>query len=735
MTAATSNKKSSFFGTRYRNDISQNKKTLIVHIVLELLGLPVLAVIALIMMYLSNEGDNIPRETQYAIESGCSAFAVISVITIFASLFLGINIALTHFNYLYKKSIADMNYALPLSSTQRFFADYLSGFTMYMAPAVGAVLLSIAIFGIGTPFIEGVNEFWEIFPEKAVFIVLIAMMLFYTLCVLAITFCGNTFEAVFSIIAFNALIPAAVACIWSALCESSSYGIDTSAILMNNIFTSTSPVGAVFFFFVYETEAYQYTSHRFETSSFASALMIKWIIITLIVIAIYLIAAYLLYRHRKAEDVSKPYVYKTAFYAMMTMSVFCILSLFISFGGFLAAGIVLCAIGWFIMEVITRRGFKKFWQAGLGFAAAVVSVIVVCKIFDATNGLGMAKKVPSAMSVESIAVSNEILPSYTMVFKDKKVIEESVKLHKELVDRHFNPDDYDYEPINDKADYIYTDIMISLNYSTFTGSSVMRQYELPSGMMGELTKAMILSDDYAEQIYDVMSTAFDLTYYNDNPDRVTIEYKNKSGEYDSKVVSQQFIKNISKAYYDDLMNMTEDDLLNAKFCGYIFYEYFVLDTFENTIAVLESENIYLDDITKSDIAGEISFEKYPMFFSDAQRIFEEDDDNETNGLFYYDYEDDSSYKRVVVDSITSTFNYSYFNFSYETNPTDEAIELVNRSTPIVLGEKPIAVFDVNGTTLYLLDRNDNEELLAELGAKDTISFFVGSDENGWDYYD
>lgn len=358
MTATTSTKKSSYFGTRFKNTISQNKRNFIVHCILELLGLPVLAVIALAMTYA--DSTEISDAEKTVINNACVGFTLMSVFVLIVCVFLGMTFALNCFNYLYKKHIVDMNYALPLNGTQRFFADYLAGFTMYIVPTVVAVLLSLGILGIGTPFIEGMGEFWKVVPSllKFVAVALIAMLLFYTLCVLAITFCGNTFEAIFSIFAFNILIPASIACVWLALCSFASYGISSESILINNFLLCTSPIGAVIFAF-YSSES-MYIYRDYESSSFVNALFTKWCIITLIVIAIYLVISYFLYRNRKAEDVSKPYVYKSAFYIMMTMAVFCILSLFISTDGFIGAGFAICAVLWFVMEVITRRGFKKF---------------------------------------------------------------------------------------------------------------------------------------------------------------------------------------------------------------------------------------------------------------------------------------------------------------------------------------------------------------------------------------
>ena len=731
MTATTSSKKTSYFGKRYKNNFRQNKRAFIIHIIMELLGLPLLAVVGLIAAYL-DELD-VPYENVAPIYSGCSAFLIVGIICIAISLFLGMTIALNHFNYLYKKSITDMNYALPLSGTQRFFADYLSGFTMYLAPAVGGILLAIAILGIGTPIVgeEIMAEFWENFNLvlRFIFIVLVAMILFYTLSVLSITFCGNTFEAIFSIIAFNVLIPATVACVWVALCQSYPYGIDEGGIFYKNIFTSTSPVGAASFFVMYAFDL-SYS----ETQSFATLLFAKWIIISLIVSAIYLASAYLLYRHRKAEDVSKPYVYKTAFYGIMTMSVFCILSLFFTLDGFLAAGILLCAIGWFIMEVITRRGFRKFWQAGLGFAAAVISVVILCNVFTATKGFGMAKNVPSAASVESVTLYCGDLSE--LVIRDRKVIEETVKLHEELVDRHFNQENYSYNTVNNPDSYRTYNSEISINYSTYTGSTITRNYILPSGMLGELTKAILLSDEYAKQVYNGMFTyqynrINGLYGENEKYEPVSIEYIDKTSEYQNKNVEKTDLDAIRLAYYNDLSAMTEDDLLNAKFYGTITDgimadEGFVLETFENTIAILEELGFKVGDVSPNAPIS-ITFEKYPTFYSDAKAIFEADY-SEVNDYYYYS----DTNEKTIVDSITSV-HYAYHDEGMYTYSNEIAIDLLNRSTKIVLGEKPIAAIIANRQCYYILDRGDNKELLEKLDDDRTVSFKTGGEEyTGWD---
>lgn len=724
MTAVTSNKTSSkknFFGTRYLNNISGNKRHLIINIVLEILGLPVLSVIAIIGFYFENATyhDTGYYELQDKVMSACLPFAVLAIATISISIVMGIVIALFHFSYLYKKTIVDMHYSLPLSSTQRFFADYLSGLTIYIAPAVGAIILSLIISGIGSIFVD-MSEFWEVVPAilKLCLVVIIAMIQLYSMSIFAITFCGSTFESVFGIFAFICMIPATIACLWLAITETSGFGIDGDAILMKNIFTSTSPVGAFSFFMNYAAEAMYYS----DDFSYYTSLYTKWILFTLLFNVIYTGAAYLLYKYRKAEDVSKPYVYKSFFYAVMTMAVFCILSLFITYDGFVIAGIVICAVGWFIMEVITRRGFKKFWTAPIGFAAAVVSVFVICQVCKVTDGFGASKHIPSAISIENVKISSSALEAYEGInFRDKDVIKSAVELNKEIIDRHFNPEDYTYEPVSDYDNTLgsYTDdINISFEYSTITGSLVMRSYYINSGMSGELIKAILLSDEYAEYTAGRIGITNVYDSGNNVIRRYTVDiYDKLKINSDTRTLTQKQTEELRKAYEQDMKNMTEEDLKNPDIYCFI-NDIWVLDTFENTIAVLDAD---IEPLSQYNIGTTfIPIITEPVFETDVQYYIEQ------QGTDYYHSYNNKGYDFTKSETITNIYpKYIYndsesFKKSLSAN-NDDAIELLNRFTPIIIGEMPVAVIKVNETLFFLPDRNDNAELLEKVtnGSKKT----------------
>ncbi len=737
MTAVKSSKKN-FFWTRYRNNLRGNSKNFIVNIVLEILGLPVLSVIAIIGFYYDNKENMTDAEEAVSemVMAGCIPFAMIAVFTLAVSILMGSIIALSQYSYLYKKTITDMNYSLPLSTTQRFFADYLSGFTIYIGVPLAAVALSLAILGVGSIFVD-MSEMWKEMPFilSLVFIVIIAMVQYYTMAVFALSFCGNTFESHFSILAFALMIPATIGCLWGAVTTSSAFGMTAVSILTKGIFTSTNPIGAAAFFFSYG-ECYM------EEDGTAVPMYAKWVAFTFVVTALYLGAAYLLQRFRKAEDVSKPYVYRSFFYAIMTMGTFCVLSLFIMSDTFIIAGIVICAVVWFIMEIITRRGFKKFWTAPAAFAAAVISVLGICWVCDITDGFGASKRVPSAMSVSSVTLNlNDLTGDYMsdIKFKDKDVIKAAVELNKEIVDRHFKPENYSYNKTSEKyRDYNHDadDSMIEFEYTTLTGSTTMREYRINSGMADKLVKAILLSDEYAKYQASRMGTQ---DYYNikDNKYNIEIEDKLSLERVASKsTVTARQLDEIRNAYIKDMKDMTEEELLNGDVYCFI-NNVWVLESFENTIKALDVD---VPEITASSFTNSVHvyFDTNPKIYTNVQAYLE--GENGTDDYYYYrNYyrnNDDDEYYLSLADKITKIYP-EYPSYSANSKSTGigkkNVLELVKNCTPIIIGEMPLAIVTVDNQNFYLRNTPENAQLLKDADISYSTSWDdVDKDEYGWD---
>lgn len=739
MTAATSSettkkaKRTSYFGKRYLNDIGSNKKGLIVNCVMQLLGLPVISVIALIMCYVNNNYDRLKQETIIALENGTLAFMIIAIVALGISIITAVPTALTHFSYLYKKPKADMHYALPLNNKQRFWADYLSGLSVYLVPVIAAIILSFSILGIGSMFIDTSMLWEEIIPIvfKAGIVVFLGMIQLYTVSVFSLTFCGNGFEAGFSIFAFNLLIPSTIVCLWLAVVETSTFGIVPISLLRMNIFTCTSPAGAAAFIFNFDDYInyglYGFTSH-FDASPFIS-MFAKWIIIDIICTAIYAAAAFLLYKSRKAEDVSKPYVHRSFFYALLTMAIFCVLSLFIIGEAPISAGIVVCAVGWFVMELITRRGFKKFWTAAVGFVVATAAVFGVIEICIASDGFGASRRVPSVSSIKSVTINTG--SSYLITsanYTDEKVIEEVVKLHQECVDRYYNFDENDFPPV-DRNDNICIahDDFFSVTYTTKSGALISREYQVTQSMEAELIKAILLSEETAKLCTQ----------------NIGYEYKNNGTPYDS-VVSATFVNDnqsvsLSASEMDklcsdleaDMNDMTEEELVNGKVYCYLDNTMFVLESFDRTVADLKDFGF---DFSKMSIQEDFTLMIDPVFASHnitsygsrGEHIIEE-------------YWDEIGYLSNV-DNLCNFKN--YFNgYIYD---DDDAIaidhnnpyisELRDNMTTHIIGEKPIAVisFMNYGQCYFLKNTEENRQLIENLMKYEIEDYDYNSSD---EYYD
>ena len=338
------------------------------------------------------------------------------------------------------------------------------------------------------------------------------------------------------------------------------------------------------------------------------------------------------------------------------------------------------------------------------------------------------------MNVNSVTVSIDNYSSENVSgikFRDKDVIKEAVALNKEIVDRHFHPENYTYNEVSVKYnDVLYSgdfdDIEIEFEYTTLTGSVVMREYKVNSGMIDKLTKAVLLSDEYAE--YNRIGTAYS---YSDNKNKRSIRIDNKyridSRSYE--VTSRQSDK-IREAYIKDMKEMTEDELLEGKVCCFVD-NMWILESFDDTISALESANISIPEVTKSDLSqSDIYIDADPKIYSKVQAYIDDED--------YYYYKDSEGNSNLsLVDKITRNGNIRYYYYSNDENTKTginkkNVYELIQNSTPIIIGEMPIAIISIDGREFYLRNTPENAYILenADLSYSSRNSYYY--DEYGWD---
>lgn len=718
MTAATSTAKKSFFGIHYRNKIIENKKIFIINLVLHLLGLPLISSLLLIIQHFAEtKKEDVLTEFNY------ESLIVVSFIAIAIALVSGIIIALFSFRYLYQKSLVDMNYSLPLTSKQHFFADYLSGLTVYMVPAVFGALLSLIILGIGSAFVD-LSPMWKEFPTilLAGLIVFIGMLMLYTFTVLTTVCCGSTFEAVLSVFSANITIPATICAGFYMIQDASDYILSGSSLVSNIFLTSTNPAGMV-------VSMVNYMESTYTGFDFASKMFMRWLIPTLIVIAVYIGVSYLLYKHRKAEQVSKPYVYSIFYHIVIALAIFCILSIFLINESGTAAGVIVCGILFFILEVITKRGFKRIWASALRFAASIACVIVFFSICKSTEGFGCKTYVPREAAVDSVSITGyDSISLGNMICDDEDIIRETIRLHESVIAR-LNEYESDSDNIisestlrsfNSKPEiYCISDPnYITVTYYLKNGTTVVRDLTIHSDQFGGLVTAIAMYDkaieerteDYALRCFNAASV--NAAYYDsikdvpsDQPALISISDKLLVNEQSRKITYDQMMA-LKDAYKTDLLAMTEEEYKTAGVYGYFSYaeDSAIRDTFTNTIEVLSE--LGFSDMTVDREYLEETFASNNV----RMNIF-------TDIKAYYVFEYGRFWLQDTFTPTPGTYTWCETAAITDNEPEDCLVKLIERATPIIVNDTVAGALviesDYGTATLYLPDTAENDALLAE----------------------
>lgn len=743
MTAATSTLKKSFFKTHFKNTILENKKFLFIVSVLHLIGYPV---IAFTIRYYSEHPDN--TDESYAIAS-CIALAI--------AILSGAIIAISIFNYLYKKSTVDMNLSLPLTTRQRFLSEYFAGLTIYIVPAIIGGLIGTVIL------LTGKHELMEIVKYTIYIgsVVIIGMILYYSLTVLILSCCGSLFETILSTLLINAMIPASIYLLSYTIISNDSFGLSSNSLFLNQIFIS-SPIGNAAFIIYFFDNVNMYGNVN-------TNLYVHWLIPTLIFTVLIVLLSYFLYKKRKAEQVSKPYVYKFIYYAILFFVTFCIISIFkVSTGSsdytaqtdstpidasFFPA--VMCSgIVFFIMEIISNRGFKKFWLSILKFAGTITCIYAVLLLCHATNGFGVNKYVPLESAVDTVNIDLDNYYGNTSIYNfsvtNKHTIHDVVSLHEKVIKEKYEDKNTSHKEISESeldqrikngALATYNRKNISITYYLKNGSILTREYNVSDEQMEQLYASMMTGRDYAEYCYNKLSYSFAFRVENDKNAR-NIEIYNKINQKISttKLTVDEFSKLI-KAYKNDIENMSADSFYTDKIIGTIDLEYPIRESFINTLNFLEEYcNISIDDFEVTSLGDNNAV----AIFKDVVQIVT---GNYDEYCYYNSYAQSSKpsytilskYISLCNNSPTSVAEYSRDSIVNEIVNKKEFIDLLNNASVYYDNDEIGGIIVVNNQILYLspeykerVEKLYNQQ--PELLYWDNMNVFVDENDN-LNYYD
>ena len=745
MTAATSTLKKSFFKTHFKNTILESKKFLFIISVLHLIGYPV---IAFTIRYYSEHPDN--TDESYAIAS-CIALAI--------AILSGAIIAISIFNYLYKKSTVDMNLSLPLTTRQRFLSEYLAGLTIYIVPAIIGGLIGTVIL------LTGKHELME-FLKYTIYIgsvVIIGMILYYSLTVLILSCCGSLFETILSTLLINAMIPASIYLLSYTIISNDSFGLSSNSLFLNQIFIS-SPIGNAAFIIYFFDNVNMYGNVN-------TNLYVHWLIPTLIFTVLIVLLSYFLYKKRKAEQVSKPYVYKFIYYAILFFVTFCIISIFkVSTGSsdytaqtdstpidasFFPA--VMCSsIVFFIMEIISNRGFKKFWLSILKFAGTITCIYAVLLLCHATNGFGVNKYVPLESAVDTVNIDLDNYYGNTSIYNfsvtNKHIIHDVVSLHEKVIKEKYEDKNTSHKEISESeldqrikngALATYNRKNISITYYLKNGSILTREYNVSDEQMEQLYASMMTGRDYAEYCYHKLSYSFAFVENDKNARNIEIYNKINQKISTTKLTVDEFSKLI-KAYKNDIENMSADSFYTDKIIGTIDLEYPIRESFINTLNFLEEYcNISIDDFEVTSLGDNNTV----AIFKDVVQIVTGNYDEYCYYNYYNSYAQSSKpsytilskYISLCNNSLTSVAEYNRDSIVNEIVNKKDFIDLLNNASVYYDNDEIGGIIVVNNQILYLspeykerVEKLYNQQ--PELLYWDNMNVFVDENDN-LNYYD
>lgn len=449
MPDAMSLRAASPFKKSFFQHLKSSKKLWGLLLFLQALGFPLIAVAGGIGIYASEKYPLTTDNHYIDYDTLAAGLVFVGICALVISAACGLVIIIQNFSYLFRRDEADTCLSLPITRKDQFWSRALAGLTQYMLPFFAAIIISVLIIIISVlitaslPNVTLSKIMDEYFlndlvnNQNLIFLgvlfiagLMLACVLFYSLCLLICTCCGRLFEAAAYPIFLNMIIPVTVI-ICGSLAIDGVFGIDDNSLYSNFFFCSTSPIGAIVYLFAY-------------FDGLASMGYWAWFVSVLLVIALMLFVSYKVYIGRKAEDVGSPIVVRMLLYIVECIMILCIIELqsldshiFINQTTFISIFIAL--ICYVVIELVSNGKQKKYLSSILRFVGALLGSFLFLGAADVTGFFGIESYVPPVNSVFSVEIDTylpEMMYSNGVPIKldDKDNVKAATQIHKSILD-------------------------------------------------------------------------------------------------------------------------------------------------------------------------------------------------------------------------------------------------------------------------------------------------------------
>ena len=569
----------------------------------------------------------------------CIGAMVVAIIMLICMFIMSYIIPAKSFRWLYKKTIVDMDYSLPVSDDTRFFGDLLAGLSGSLVPhgiavGIGLILLNFADFRWAGS--EGEVIYRELFTQTMI-TGFFSCIMFTAISLLVISVCGRSAEARIYPFVINAVIPVIHALCLVIVLEN-TYGYVTNDSAYDSM-AATSPLGLL-------AQSFYYTLSNGGQDNFAMPLFRAEILIpALLIIVACITAAYFIIKYRRTERVGSPFVFKALKPVVTSLVIFAVVLPFAAVvlpliyepedmtyysftpnpGGYIIACVVITFVLYVIMELISGKGFKRFYLTAAKYIATLTGSAVVCICLYLSNGMGMGSYVPNADQVSKIFFSIEKQVSdywyatddFCGIVAEEENISTIVDIHRDILD----------SPEVDS-----TRMHFSLTEYMDNGTYITRQYNISEEQYERYLRELVTPEAYYSNFTHEMEMAGDKI--------ISVNKNDGNGEVDMNIPSDVFreafrkdCENVSyERLFDDygyikrvVFNSFEDEMpAYISQSGYSF-AMDIYPWYENMIALLENNQVR--DVT------EVKPEDYPsvMLVCGSSPLYS---DNEILGAFY-----------------------------------------------------------------------------------------------------
>lgn len=416
MTAQNSTSKKSYFGSYIRYRIFKNKNLLILSFVFSAMYILLFTGCMMFCTGFVNDFINSGAVTEEGVSKTMGTVDVVmttgKIITAISAavlFILTIVVSNVMFSYNLKKCDGDMYLPLPLTTTQRFFADLISGSVICVLPLLLTGIVSTAMAALsGVTLTSKIDEmldksgsilniqelhaatnkmlFKDIVGVAGYMLIasVIVLLLVYAFCVMVNACAGRTADSV-----IYSLLGMIVVALFMAAGISIVMGRVTSYLTNEEMFSLAmlaAPLGTVFSFVrsFAAGNSYDVYDSILDRHDVFTVFSLRNMTVIVLIFVIYLGLAYLATRLRKAEKTGSPFVFELPYHIITLGLVMSAIAWITGVTGLnshnttsFVTSIVITAILYFFAELTHGRKFRKMWQSLIRYVCAVIGSLAM----------------------------------------------------------------------------------------------------------------------------------------------------------------------------------------------------------------------------------------------------------------------------------------------------------------------------------------------------------------------